>query len=72
MIAVHCSGHRLKLAYKDAIRKLPLAEKVVTLLSGLFHMYRNSPPNRTNLKNAYKCLGQKILMPNTAGGTRWV
>lgn len=28
MIEVHCSGHRLELAYKDAITKIPNAEKV--------------------------------------------
>ena len=50
MIAFHCSGHRLELAYKDAIKKFPLAEKVVTLLSGLFYMYRNSPLNRKTSK----------------------
>ena len=27
MIAVHCSGHRLELAYKESIKKFPLAEK---------------------------------------------
>ena len=52
-IAVHCSEHRLELAYKDAIKKAPTAEKVVTLLCGLYYMYRNSPLNRTNLKNAF-------------------
>ena len=69
MIVVHCSGHRLELAYKDAIKKFPPAEEVVTLLSGLFYMYRNSLLNRTNLKSAYRCLGHKILMPTRAGGT---
>ena len=27
MIAVHCSGHKLGLAYKESIKKFPLAEK---------------------------------------------
>ena len=72
MIAVHCSGHRLELAYKDSVKNFPLAEKVVTLLTGLYYMYRNSPLNRTNLKNAYRCLGHKVLLPTRAGGTRWV
>ena len=71
-IAVHCSGHRLELAYKDAIKKAPTAEKVVTLLCGLYYMYRNSPLNRTNLKNAFQCLGLKVHVPTWAGGTRWV
>ena len=72
MIAVHCSGHRLELAYKDTIKKFPLPEKVVTLLTGLYYMYRNSPLNRANLKEAYRCLSKKVLLPTRAGGTRWV
>ena len=72
MIAVHCSGHRLEFAYEDAIKKFPLADKVVTLLVGLYYMYRNSPLNHTNLKKkAFSCIGQKTLLPTRAGGTRW-
>ena len=72
MIAVHCSGHRLELAFKDMIKKVANADKVVTLLSGLYYMYRNSALNRTNLKNAYRCLGSKILIPTCIGGSRCV
>ena len=72
MIAVHCSGHRLELAYKESIKKFPLAEKVVTLQTGLSYVYKNSAVNRTNLKNTYKCLGIKVLLPTRVGGTRWV
>ena len=72
MIAVHCPGHRLELAFKDTIKKVANADKVVTLLSGLYCMYRNSSLNRTNLKNAYRCLGSKILIPTHVGGSRWV
>ena len=62
-LPVHCSAHRLELAYKDTIKKIPIAEKVVTLLSGLYYMYGKSALNRTNLKNAFRCLGMKILLP---------
>ena len=72
MIAVHCSGHRLELAYKDTIRKVPLAEKVVTLLSGLYYMYKASALNRANLKNAFACIGLKKCLPTRANGTRWI
>ena len=71
-IAVHCSAHRLELAYKDTIKKVPIAEKVTTLLTGLYYMHGKSALNRTNLKNAFRCLGMKILLPTRAGGTRWV
>ena len=72
MIAVHCARHRLEPSYKDAVKQNPLAEKVVTLLSGLYYMYQNSPLNRTNLKNAFRCLNMKTHLPTRAGGTRWV
>ena len=72
LIGVHCSAHRLELSYKDAMRKVPLAEKVLTLLTGLYYMYRNSPLNRTNLKNAFQCLKMNVKLPTRAGGTRWV
>ena len=35
MIAVHCSGHMPEVAYKKSIKKFALAEKAVTLLTGL-------------------------------------
>ena len=42
VIAVHCSGHRLELAYKDSIKKVQKAEKVITMLTGLFYFYRTA------------------------------
>ena len=58
VVPVHCSGHKLELAYKDAIKNTVLAEKVITMLTGLYYLYR-VPLNRTNLKNAFRCLGLK-------------
>ena len=72
VIAMHCSGHRLELAYKDSMKKHPLAEKVLTLLTGLYYLYRKSPLNKANLKHAFKCLGLKPLLPTRSGGTRWI
>ena len=71
-VSIHCCGHTLELAYKDALKISPLAQKVTTLLSGLYYFYRNSALNRTNLKSACKFLGLKILLPTRANGTRWV
>ena len=36
VIAVHCCGHHLELAYKDTVKKISSAEKVVTLLLRLY------------------------------------
>ena len=63
VIGVHCSGHRLELAYKDAAKQNVLAEKILTMLTGLYYFYRNSALNRTNLKAAFKCLDVKVLIP---------
>ena len=54
------------------MKKVPMAEKVLTLLTGVYYMYQNSPLNRTNLKNAFRCLSINIKLPTGAGGTRWV
>ena len=35
-------------------------------------MYHKSPLNRTNLKNAFRCLNVKVKLPTGASGTRWV
>ena len=72
VIGVHCCGNRLELAYKGAVHKNPLAEKITTLLSGLYYFYRNNALYRTNLKNALTCLVMKVLLPMKACGTRWV
>ena len=63
LIGIHCSAHRPELCYKDAMKKVPMAEKVLTLLTGLYYMYRNSPLNRTYLKNAFRCLSINIKLP---------
>ena len=38
LIGIHCSAHRLELCYKDAIKKVIMAEKVLTLLTGIYYM----------------------------------
>ena len=35
-------------------------------------MYRKSPLNRRNLKEAYRCLSKKVWLPTRVGGTRWL
>jgi hypothetical protein len=47
MVAVHCYDHKLELAFKDAIKHVPLDTKVTTcLLQGLYYFYHNSALNR--------------------------
>ena len=43
LIDVHCSGHRLELCYKDAMKKVLMAEKVLTLLWIILHVSKQFP-----------------------------
>jgi hypothetical protein len=72
IVGVHCAGHRLELAFKDCIKQVGLFDKLQTLLVGLYYYYRNSPLNRSNLKESYSAVAIKPLMPTRVGGTRWV
>ena len=42
LIDVHCLAHRLELSFKSAVNELSLYTKVMTLLMGLYHLYRRS------------------------------
>lgn len=73
LIGVHCSGHKLELSFKDAVKsKVPLFVKVDCLLLNIYYFYRNSNLNRATLKESFKTLNQKVILPTRTGGTRWV
>ena len=72
LVAVHCSAHRNELAYKEAARGIQLYKKVDALLLSLYFFYRNSPLNRSSLKQAFDALGETHHIPSRVGGTRWV
>ena len=72
LVAVHCSAHRLELAYKDACKNVNLYGVVSTLLSNLYLFYRNSSLNRSNLKESFKTFKETPLMPTRVSGTRWL
>lgn len=50
IVAVHCSAHRLELAYKGACKQIALYEKVDFRMLNLYLFYRNSSLNRSNLE----------------------
>lgn len=55
LLGVHCSGHKLELAYKDTLKKnIPLYNKVELFLTNLFYFYRNSNTTRSGLKLSYQ------------------
>ncbi|KAK3090549.1 hypothetical protein FSP39_012619 [Pinctada imbricata] len=73
IVSIHCLGHRLELAYKDAMKSCSMGEKICTiLLMGLYYFYHNSPLNRSNLKMSSQTLGVKLKLPTRVGGTRWI
>ncbi|XP_077862939.1 zinc finger protein 862-like [Saccoglossus kowalevskii] len=72
IVGVHCSAHRLELAYKDACKEIILYKKVDNLMMNLYYFYRNSSLNRSNLIVSFEVLGKKPLMPTRVSGTRWV
>ncbi|CAC5404060.1 unnamed protein product [Mytilus coruscus] len=73
LIAVHCSGHKLKLAFKDTIKKkINLYDKISLFLLNIYYFYRNSCLNRAALKDSFKILNQTVILPTRTGGTRWM
>lgn len=73
LVGVHCSGHKLELAYKDMVKcKIPLYDKVDSFLLNIYYFYRHSNLNRALLKDSFKAMGQKVILPTRVGGTRWI
>ena len=72
IFSMHCSAHRLELAYKESCKEVPLFKIFDTLMLNLYLFYRNSPLNRHNLKEAFKTFNREPLMPVRASGTRWL
>ena len=38
-LIVHCLAHRLELAYKDAVKKIPVYSYLLVLLVGIYYFY---------------------------------
>ncbi|XP_032364193.1 zinc finger protein 862 [Etheostoma spectabile] len=72
VLGIHCMAHKLELAFSDGIRKNVMARKVEDLLSGLYTLYHKSGVNRASLKQHFRELHMKALMPTRVGGTRWL
>ena len=69
---IHCSAHRLELAYKDVVKVVPLFKKIDDFLLNLYLFYNKRPKNRSMLQRAYDSISKPHLMPTRVGGTRWV
>lgn len=72
VLGIHCMAHKLELAFSDGIRKNVMVRKAEDLLSGLYTVYHKSGVNRASLKQHFRELHMKALMPTRVGGTRWL
>ncbi|XP_013398487.1 E3 SUMO-protein ligase KIAA1586-like [Lingula anatina] len=74
IITNHCLAHRLELAFKDCVKEASpkLYDKCITLLLGLYYLYRKSPKSKKSLYRAFDALEQKVLLPTRVGGTCWL
>ncbi|XP_069106893.1 zinc finger protein 862-like [Argopecten irradians] len=68
----HCLAHRLELAFKDAIKKYAVYDRMTTLLLGIYYLYRKSPKQKKNFGRAFEALGMTVILPSRVGGTRWL
>ena len=72
IVGVHCTAHRLELAFKDSTATDTCHKKLEELLLGLYYFYHSSALNRANLKRSFGILALRPVMPTRVGGTRWV
>ena len=72
VLVIHCCAHRLELAIKDTMQKVPYYESVENLLDQIFRFYKNSPLSWSSLKLTAEALELAVLKPVKATGTRWL
>ena len=72
VVTIHCLGHRLELAFKDAVKNIKLHADLCSLLITIFSFYRRSPLNKANLKAVFVQHKLKPIYPKRIGGTRWM
>ena len=72
LVVVHWSAHRNELVYKDAARSIKLYEKVDSLLLSMYLFYRNSPLNRSKLKEAFVAIGEPPQIPSKNWSCSWI
>ncbi|XP_054041768.1 sperm flagellar protein 2 [Rissa tridactyla] len=70
--SVHCFAHRLKLAYKGALKNIQLYNILINVLRNMYHFYHNSPLNKNNLKATYEAIKLRPAIPSRIGGSQWL
>ncbi|CAG2231771.1 unnamed protein product [Mytilus edulis] len=72
IVVTHCLAHRVELSFKDDIKSSKLYDKTITLLLGLYYLYRRGPKQKKALKRAFSALNMTKILPTRVGGTRWM
>ena len=72
LVLVKCLAHRLESCFKDAVKKVNMYDRAMSLLIGLYYMYKKSPKQREHLLRCFKICNVKVAMPTRVGGTRWL
>jgi hypothetical protein len=74
LVVTHCLAHRLELAFKDSVKVQSKKnyDQTITLLLGLYYIYRKSPKSKKSLFRTFNSLEMKPIMPTRIGGTRWL
>jgi len=72
LVTVHCTAHRLELAFKDMTLRVDYYKKISQLLIDLYYFYKKSPLNRSMLNRSAEAANLSFLVPTRVGGTRWV
>ncbi|XP_038026320.2 sperm flagellar protein 2 isoform X2 [Anas platyrhynchos] len=70
--SVHCFAHRLKLAYKGALKNIQLYNILTNGLRNMYYFYHNSPLNKNNLKATYEAIKIRPAIPSRIGGSQWL
>ncbi|XP_040398128.1 sperm flagellar protein 2 isoform X2 [Cygnus olor] len=70
--SVHCFAHRLKLAYKGALKNIQLYNILTNGLRNIYYFYHNSPLNKNNLKATYEAIKIRPAIPSRIGGSQWL
>ena len=78
LTAIHCLAHRVELSFKDLIKYQKckqvrdLYDKSITLLMGLYYLYRRSSKLKHMLIATFDATETTPILPTRVGGTRWV
>ncbi|WAR03078.1 ZN862-like protein, partial [Mya arenaria] len=74
IVVTHCLAHRFELAFKDAVKMSSMIyDSAMTLLMGLYYLYRKSPKQKKALMETFSVLNfNTSIMPTWISGTRWL